>query len=113
MDEDLTGADVLVIPTSVKIKERAVFSVDAALEELSFGDFDVGGTDVDDETIENEFDVDDEVEDGVTGAAQAPERERFDFLLFSSALFPGGDLPFFSFFFRDPAMMKNIQLRLN
>ena len=112
MDEDLTGADVLVITSSVYFKDRAVFDVDA-LEELSLGDFDVGGTDVDDETIENEFDVDDEVDDGVTGAAQAPERERFDFLLFSSALFSGGDLPFFSFFFRDPAMMKNIQLRLN
>mgnify|MGYP000433082916 CR=1 FL=1 len=112
MDVDLTGADVLVITSSVYFKDRAVFDVDA-LEELSLGDFDVGGTDVDDETIENEFDVDDEVDDGVTGAAQAPERERFDFLLFSSALFSGGDLPFFSFCFRDPAMMKNIQLRLN
>ena len=77
------------------------------------GDFDVGGMDVDDETIENEFDVDDETtEDGVTGAAPTPERERFDFCFFSSALISGGDLPFFSFFFRDPAMMKTIQLRL-
>ncbi len=67
MDIDLTGADVLVITSSVYFKDCAVFDVDA-LEELLLGDFDVGGTDVDDKTIENEFDVDDETtEDGVTG----------------------------------------------
>ena len=65
-----------------------MFFVDAALEELSFGDFDVGGTDVDDETIENEFDVDDKTtEDGVTGAAPAPERERFDVYFKDRAVF--------------------------
>ncbi len=99
LDEDLTGADVLVITSSVYFKDRAVFDVDA-LEELSLGDFDVGGMDIDDKTIENEFDVDDKTtEDGVTGAAPAPERERFDFCFFSSALFSGGDLPFFPFLF--------------
>ncbi len=73
MDKDLTGGDVLVIMSSVYFKDRAVFDVDA-LEELSLGDFDVGGTDVNDETIENKFDVDDETtEDGVTGAALAPD----------------------------------------
>ena len=88
-----------MITSSVYFKDRAVFDVDA-LEELSLGDFDVGGMDVDDETIENKFDVDDETtEDGVTGAAPAPERERFDFCFFSSALFSGGDLPFFPFLF--------------
>jgi hypothetical protein len=80
-------------------KDRAVFDVDA-LEELSLGDFDVGGTDVDDETIENEFDVDDETtEDGVTGAAPAPERERFDFCFFQAPYFRAETYPFFHFYF--------------
>ena len=103
----MTGAEGLGIRSSVYFKDRAVFDIDA-LEELSLGNFDVG-IDVDDKTIDNEFNVDDETtEDGVTGAAPAPEQERFDFCFFSSALFSGGDLPFFPFLFLDPAMMKTI-----
>jgi hypothetical protein len=60
----------------VYFKDRAVFNIDA-LEELLLGNIDVG-IDFDDETIDNEFDVDDEAtEDGVTGAAAAAKRERF------------------------------------
>ncbi len=102
-----------MIGSSVYFKDRAVFNVDA-LEVLSLGNFDVGGTDVDDERIENEFDVDDKTtEDGVTGAAPALKQKRFDCYFFTSALFSGGDLPFFPFLFRDPAMMKTIRLRFN
>ena len=88
-----------MITLSMYFKDRAVFDVDA-LEELSLGDFDVGGTDVDNKTIKNEFDVDDKTtEDGVTGAAPALKRERFDCCFFTSALFLVGDLPFFPFLF--------------
>ena len=72
----MTGAEGLAIRLSVYFKHRAVFDIDA-LEELSLGNFDVG-IDVDDETIDNEFDVDDEAtEDSVTGAAAAAKGERF------------------------------------
>ncbi len=71
----MTGAEGLTIRSSVCFKHPAVFDIDA-LEELSLGNFDVG-IDVLDETIDNEFDVNDEAtEDGVTGAAEAAKRER-------------------------------------
>ena len=76
LEEDLTGAEGLGIRSSVYFKDRAVFDIDA-LEELSLGNFDVE-IDVDDETINNDVDVDNEAtEDGVTGAATAAKRERF------------------------------------
>ncbi len=94
MEEDLTGAEGLGIRSSMYIKDRAVFNIDS-LEELSLGNFDVG-IDVDGETIDNKFDVDDNAtEDGVTGAAAAAKRERFLSCFFSGDLCMVGDLPFF------------------
>ncbi len=75
------------------------------------GNFDVG-IDVDGETIDNKFDVDDNAtEDGVTGAAAAAKRERFLSRFFSGDLCMVGDLPFFPLVFQDPAMMKTIRGR--
>ena len=108
----MTGAEGLAIRSSVYFKDRAVFDIDA-LEELSLGNFDVG-IGANNETIDNEFDVDDEAtEDGVTGAAAAAKRERFHSRYFTGNLCLVGNLPFFPLVFQDPAMMKTIQERFN
>ncbi len=92
-------------------KDRVVLDIDV-LEELSLGNFDVG-IDVDDETINNDVDVDNEAtEDGVTGAATAAKRERFVSRYFTSDCLVV-DLPLFPFVFQDPAMMNTIRGRFN
>ncbi len=112
LEEDLTGAEGLTIRSSVYFKHRTVFDIDA-LEELLLGNFDVG-IDVNNKTIDNEFNVDDEAtEDGVTGAAAAAKRERFLPRYFTGDLCLVGNLPFFPLVFRDPAMMKTIQGQFN
>ncbi len=108
----MTGAEGLAIRSSVYFKHCAVFNIDA-LEELSLGNFDVG-IDVDDETIDNEFNVDNKAtEDSVTGAVAAAKGERFLSRYFTGDLCLVGNLPFFPLVFQDPAMMKTIQRRFN
>ncbi len=78
-------------------KDCAVLDIDT-LEELSLGNFAVG-IDVDDETIDNNVNVDNKAtEDGVTGAATAAKRERFDSQYFTSDCLVV-DLPLFPFVF--------------
>ncbi len=111
LEEDLTGAEELGIRSSMYFKDCTVLDIDA-LEELSLGNFDVG-IDVDNETIDNDVNVDDEAtEDGVTGAATAAKQERFVSRYFTSNCLVV-DLPLFSFVFRDPAMMNRIRGRFN
>jgi hypothetical protein len=82
------------------------------LEELLLGNFDIG-INVDDETIDNDVDVDNEAtEDGVTGAATAAKQERFASRYFTSDCLVI-DLPLFPFVFQDPAMMNTIRGQFN